>query len=95
MSLNVSHSVVKKCHTFLPEFMQPPACVTCTPEWPGVKPYGSLKKLKGSGRPKQFLYRNTKTENDTSEKPSFGRNHLIDQTISTVSFGRNNLFWPK
>ena len=49
MSLNVSHSVVKKCHTFLPEFMQPPACVTCTPEWPGVKPYGSLKKLKSKG----------------------------------------------
>ena len=52
-----------------------------------------------SGRPKQFLERNTKTENDTSEKLSFGRNQLIDQTISvlakTVSFGRNSLFWPK
>ena len=52
-----------------------------------------------SGRPKQFLDRNTKTENDTSEKPSFGRNQLIYQTISvlakTVSFGRNSIFWPK
>ena len=52
-----------------------------------------------SDRPKQFLDRNTKTDNDTSEKPSFGRNQLIDKTISvlakTVSFGRNSLFWPK
>ena len=59
------------------------------------RPWGSSS----SGRPKQFLDQNTKTENDTSEKPSFGRNQLIDQTISvlanTVSFGQNNLFWPK
>ena len=51
-----------------------------------------------SGRPKQFLDRNTKTKNDTSEKPSFGRNQLIDKTISvlakTVSFGRKYLFRP-
>ena len=57
------------------------------------------KQLRPSGRPKQFLDQNTKTENVTSEKPSFGRNQLIDQTIlvlaKTVSFGRNNLFWPK
>ena len=57
------------------------------------------RDLSISGRPKQFLERNTKTENDTSEKLSFGRNQLIDHTISvlakTVSFGRNSLFWPK
>ena len=67
--------------------------------WPF--PLGHLKFVRWlvSGRPKQFLDRNTKTENDTSVKPSFGRNQLTDQTISvlakTVSFGRNGLFWPK
>ena len=46
-----------------------------------------------SGRPKQFLDRNTKTENGTLEKPSYGQNQLIDQTISVLA--KNCLFWPK
>ena len=52
--------------------------------------------VKSSGRPKQFIDRNTKTENGTSEKPSFGRNQLIDQTMSVLGiFGQNSIFQPK